>query len=89
MIKFYRRNSSIVFRAEKFEPIGGSFLPDGVLCYENPYTRDLKFYIETLEGRMEVKPGDYVVTGVENEKWAIKPSIFEKTYFELEEDYQI
>lgn len=39
-----------------------------------------KFYIKTLEGNMEVKKGSYVVRGAENEHWAVKESVFEKTY---------
>lgn len=38
------------------------------------------FFIKTLEGDMKVSPGDWVVTGVNGEKWAVKPDIFEKTY---------
>jgi hypothetical protein len=37
--------------------------------------------IRTLEGWMNVNPGDYIVgPGVENEYWPVKPRIFEKTY---------
>lgn len=36
--------------------------------------------IKTLEGLMFVCPGDYVVTGVEGEHYAVKPSIFAATY---------
>ena len=38
------------------------------------------FFIKTLEGDMKVSPGDWVITGVNGEKWAVKPDIFEKTY---------
>ena len=37
-------------------------------------------YIETLEGRMTVSPGDWVITGVKGEKYPCKPDIFEATY---------
>lgn len=36
--------------------------------------------INTLEGPHKVTPGDWVITGVEGEKYACKPRIFEKTY---------
>ncbi|HDE0361002.1 hypothetical protein [Staphylococcus aureus] len=36
--------------------------------------------IETLEGLMTVKIGDFVIKGVEGEFYPIKPDIFEKTY---------
>lgn len=37
-------------------------------------------YIETLEGRMKAEKGDWVITGVNGEKYPVKPDIFEKTY---------
>lgn len=37
-------------------------------------------YIETLEGRMIVSDGDYVITGVKGEVYPCKPDIFEMTY---------
>jgi len=36
--------------------------------------------IETLEGKMLGNVGDWLITGVEGEKYFCKPSIFEKTY---------
>ena len=37
-------------------------------------------FVQTLEGRLYVSPGDWIMTGVEGEHWVVKPSIFEKTY---------
>lgn len=37
-------------------------------------------YIETLEGRHLVTPGDWIITGVHGEHYPCKPDIFEKTY---------
>lgn len=37
-------------------------------------------YIETLEGPMTVSEGDWIVTGVDGDKYAVNPSIFEQTY---------
>jgi len=37
-------------------------------------------YIETLEGGHIVSPGDWIITGIESEKYPCKPSIFEATY---------
>lgn len=34
-------------------------------------------YIDTLEGRMSYKKGDYIVTGVRGEQWAVRKDIFE------------
>lgn len=38
------------------------------------------FYIDTLEGKMDVKPSDWIITGINGEKYPCKPDIFEKTY---------
>lgn len=48
----------------------------------NAYTDDKFLRINTLEGCMEAHKGSYIVKGVEGEFWAVKQSIFEKTYFE-------
>ena len=39
-----------------------------------------KLIIQTLEGKMFVSPGDYVIKGVNGEFYPCKPDIFEKTY---------
>ena len=39
-----------------------------------------KRYIRTLEGNMEVTPGDWIITGVKGEHYPCKPDIFEATY---------
>lgn len=36
--------------------------------------------IETLEGVMEAKPGDWIIKGVQGEIYPCKPDIFEATY---------
>ena len=36
--------------------------------------------IETLEGKMNVSKGDYVIKGVKGEFYPCKPDIFEMTY---------
>lgn len=37
-------------------------------------------FIETLEGTMEAKSGDYIIKGVNGEFYPCKPDIFAKTY---------
>lgn len=37
-------------------------------------------FIETLEGKMNVSAGDWIITGVHGEHYPCKPDIFEKTY---------
>lgn len=41
--------------------------------------------IETLEGTMIAKAGDYIIRGVNGELYPCKPDIFEKTYEEVEQ----
>lgn len=42
-------------------------------------------YINTLEGKHYITSGDYILTGIKNERWPCKKDIFEETY-ELVED---
>lgn len=37
-------------------------------------------WIETAEGGHTVCPGDWIVTGVQGERYPVKPSIFDATY---------
>lgn len=37
-------------------------------------------WIDTLEGGHVVCPGDYIITGVQGERYPCKPDIFEATY---------
>lgn len=43
-------------------------------------------YIETLEGRMRVDIGDWVIRGVKGEFYPCKPDIFEATYEPVESE---
>ena len=38
------------------------------------------YYIQTLEGRMLLSPGDWIITGIMGERYPCKPDIFEATY---------
>jgi hypothetical protein len=65
---------------------------DIVRYYRTPYIdgkdacnycgRTLHFHgwIDTLEGGHTVCPGDWIITGVNGERYPCKPDIFEKTY---------
>lgn len=44
------------------------------------YQTDKEVHITTLEGIMKASIGDYIITGVNGEKYPCKPDIFEKTY---------
>jgi hypothetical protein len=46
-----------------------------------PYPKSARIpVIETLEGRMKIEHDDYIITGVEGERYPCKKRIFEKTY---------
>ncbi|MGI6205518.1 MAG: hypothetical protein ACOYJI_02645 [Anaerovoracaceae bacterium] len=47
------------------------------------YQTDKLVEIETLEGVMYASPGDYIITGVNGEKYPCKPDIFKKTYEQI------
>lgn len=38
------------------------------------------YYVSTLEGRLRVQEGDWIITGVQGEKYPCKNDIFEATY---------
>lgn len=42
-------------------------------------------WIDTPEGGHNVCPGDWIITGVQGEKYPCKPAIFEKSYERVEE----
>ena len=42
------------------------------------------WWVETLEGTMEARNGDYLIKGLGGEFYSCKPDIFEKTYEEVE-----
>lgn len=42
--------------------------------------------IETLEGRMTAKPGDWIIKGVKGEFYPCKPDIFAATYDECPQE---
>lgn len=44
------------------------------------YQTNVELDIETLEGVLHASVGDYIITGVNGERYPCKPDIFEKTY---------
>lgn len=59
--------------------------PAGVVWRVFDSTGDRYPCIETLEGRMVVSPGDWVITGVKGERYPCKPDIFAATYEPVKE----
>ncbi len=49
----------------------------------NPVNR--KVYIQTLEGVMIAEIGDWIITGVQGERYPCKPDIFEATHKKVTE----
>ncbi len=49
------------------------------------YQTDQEIKIQTLEGTMTASPGDWIITGINGEKYPCKPGIFEKTYAPYEQ----
>ncbi len=62
------------------------FTPDtlselaGFLGNDLGYSMDGALLIDTLEGVMSAKPGDFIIKGVAGEFYPCKPDIFEATY---------
>ena len=48
------------------------------------YQTNKEMIIHTLEGDMKASVGDYIITGVNGEKYPCKPDIFNKTYEKIE-----
>lgn len=51
-----------------------------------PLSFDDEVIIETLEGAVFARKGDYIIRGVNGEFYPCKPDIFEKTYEEVNYD---
>lgn len=49
------------------------------------YQTDREITIHTLEGDLMASVGDYIIIGVNGEKYPCKPDIFKKTYEEVKE----
>ena len=72
------RKKPVVIEAEQFLASGpDGYYPDGV--YDDPNS-PTGHSIGTLEGKHEVTDGDWIITGVQGEKYPCKPGIFEQTY---------
>ena len=86
------RKKPVIVDAELYQP----GMEDGFTCdqgdcigygkwNDDHFCDYAKPYINTLEGKHYISPGDYIVTGVENERYPVKPSIFKKTYEKVED----
>lgn len=76
------RKKPVVIQAEQFWPDVHPW-PDGVYEVEptGDYYEDMDMYcVDTLEGTVYARPGDWIITGVKGERYPCKPDIFEATY---------
>ena len=83
MIRQFRKKP-VVIEAMEFTgtnaPACAEFISQGrkvIGTYEPETTH---FWIETLEGTMLARPGDWIIKGVNGEFCPCKPDIFTKTY---------
>lgn len=72
------RKRPIVIEAEQFWP-NSKVWPDGVVVDPCEHVT-ASWWIVTLEGGHVVAPGDWIITGIQGEKYPCKPDIFEATY---------
>lgn len=76
----------IVIEAMQYAPNSPEELPEGVIEeWTEPETQTghCHCYIDTLEGRMTVSPGDFIIRGTKGELYPCKPDIFKHKYEEV------
>lgn len=56
----------------------------GVYWLDNEINFEKHYFINTLEGRVQFYLGDWIVTGIKGEHWAIADEVFKETYEEVE-----
>lgn len=82
------RKKPVVIEAVQFDPQAEQW-PGGVQRWPDGYgvvPRDMSWgYIDTLEGRMHVQAGDWIITGIKGEIYPCKPDIFAATYEAVDE----
>lgn len=56
-----------------------------IVCHKCDNAMRNHGWIDTLEDGHNVCPGDWIITGVQGERYPCKPDIFEQTYESVEE----
>ena len=86
------RKKPVVIEAEQYSRqrrIETGYVPDGVvkkhIVDDDGVAYEGTPYVHTLEGKMSVRDGDWIITGVKGEKYPCKPDIFEMTYEAVED----
>ena len=74
------RKKPVVIEAEQFlESSPLPFSRDGVCCFDGE-----RWYVNTLEGELNISVGDFIIKGVKGEFYPCKPDIFDATYEAVE-----
>ena len=71
------RKKPVVIEASQFHESSPDGWPLGVYKDSDMLTG---YAIDTLEGPLQVTPGDWIITGIKGERYPCKPDIFEATY---------
>lgn len=82
MPKFRKKPIVIEARIHTGDLVNTDDLKDWMYVWDQGYgvDDDGNLYVDTLEGRLYVSIGDYLIKGVQNEFYACKPDIFLATY---------
>ena len=83
MMKFKKR--PIIIEAEQWFP--GKVVQGVYFLHPQESRNGLPSYshwVDTLEGRLAVSPGDWIITGIKGNQYPCKPDIFEATYEKVE-----
>lgn len=79
-----RNDSGSPYESKKYP--GYNIIHDNNLDKRGFGDDDWRPYIETLEGKMKISEGDYIITGVKGERYPCKADIFHLTYESAELD---
>lgn len=79
------RKKPVVIDAEQFDGHNLTHLDAWAIGLTGTYQFGSKnggriIIIETLEGKMEAHPGDWIIKGIKGEFYPCKPDIFEASY---------
>ncbi len=77
----YRKKPIVVEAVQFWE--AQSPVPESVVFRREGGGLGFRWQILTLEGWLTVSDGDWIITGVQGEKYPCKPDIFEQTYEEV------
>ncbi len=85
------RKKPVVIEAEQFFPDQKPW-PAGVYPYwpapaQPKHEGPREYRVDTLEGFHIASPGDWIITGVKDEKYPCKPDIFAATYEAVDDDH--